>query len=477
MNDVFTLYLTLDKANNITKDNLVRIFGINVIFFVLSLVFFSCTSSPNPYAQIDKAVSLNEFERGVEEIRLGQEKVWPIYSTRNAISLFLDIGLLQHYAGSYRSSSQDLQEAERLIEDAFTKSVTAEMASYIINDNTREYPGEDYEDIYINVFNALNYYHNNDLEEAMVEVRKITLPNGKLDMLSRKYENSSRSAGDWLMAQLKSLGFEINPVLPSGQAVNFTNSALARYLGALFYLGQENTDSARIEFEQLKAAFADNPKIYNFPIPKAASDAQNVPDGKVRLNIIGFAGLSPLKEERLIPGFFPFFNNTPLRFIQFKLPVFVERKSVNPVDRIEVAVTGGDIFNLELLENMGEVMKETYNARFSNMYFKTYVRTLLKYAAADIAATQAGKESNSSLAAYGSALAAKIAIDASEGADTRMARYFPDKAYIGGINLDPGTYTVNITYYSGHPVIARDKPRDVNVRANELNLIETFFLR
>jgi hypothetical protein len=61
----------------------------------------------------------------------------------------LDKGLLEHYVGNYRDSSQDLENAERLIQDTFTKSVTAGIASYIANDNTKEYPGEDYEDIYL----------------------------------------------------------------------------------------------------------------------------------------------------------------------------------------------------------------------------------------------------------------------------------------------------------------------------------------
>jgi hypothetical protein len=125
---------------------------------------------------------------------------------------------------------------------------------------------------------------------------------------------------------------------------------------------------------------------------------------------------------------------------------------------------------------MGEVIKETYNASFSNTFFKTYIRTLVKYAIADIAATKASKESDSSYAAYGSALAAKIAIDSSEGADIRMARYFPDMAYIGGIDLEPGSYTLTVDYYSGKNLISRDKSIEAIVRPNELNLVELFYL-
>jgi hypothetical protein len=273
----------------------------------LGLFIFSCASKPDAFKDIDEAVSRNNFEGGIASIRKGQEAKKPLYPEKNVVSLYLDKGLLEHYAGNYQNSSEDLQEAERFIEEAFTKSVTAGVSSFIANDNTKEYPGEDFEDIYLNVFNAFNYYNRGDLEGALVEIRKLSQSSGKLDMLSRKYEAARKSAGGWVMEQLKKLGFAINLQLPQGNPVNFSNSALARYLAALFYLGEGDTDSARIEFEQLAEAFG-NTKIYPYKVPQAVRDAQNVPGGKARLNIIGFSGLSPIKEEKHYSSIFPFFT-------------------------------------------------------------------------------------------------------------------------------------------------------------------------
>jgi hypothetical protein len=439
----------------------------------LGFLFFSCATKPEAYRDIDYAVDRNDFEEAIEAIKKGQEKSRPIYPEKNAISLFLDKGLLEHYAGNYANSSQDLQEAERLIEEAFTKSITADLASYILNDNTKEYPGEDFEDIYINVFNALNYYNRGNLEGAMVEIRKLTLSSGKLNMLERKYVNANRSANDGMENTLNDFGVSMNDALPQGGAVNYSNSALARYLSALFYLGDRDADGFRIEMEQLQAAFASNRKIYYHPFPKSIADVRTVPDGKTRLNVIGFTGLSPIKEEGTFYQFFPFFNNMTLQRPAFKLPMFVKRPS--KIDRIEVVI-GMEKFNLELLEDMGAVIEETYNARFAQIFLKTYIRTLLKYAAIDIAATKAGRQANSVLVSEASALAAKKAFDVTESADIRMSRYLPDKAYIGGINLEPGNYTVVVHYYSQGRIIAREE-RDVNVRTNALNLIQMVCLR
>ena len=446
-----------------------------LIYFPLSaLLFFSCATKPEAYRDIDLAVGKDEFNTAVEVLRKGQDGARPIYPEKNAVSLFLDKGLLEHYAGNYAVSSQDLQEAERLIQEAFTKSITADLASYIANDNTKGYPGEDFEDIYINVFNALNYYNRGNIDGALVEIRKLTTSSGKLDMLSRKYENARRSGGGSGAAEtLRGFGISANDAMPRGKPVEFSNSALARYLSALFYLSDGNIDGARIEFEQLRAAFAANKKVYYHPIPKSIADVQTVPSGKARLNIIGFTGLSPVKEEGYFYMSFPL--SVPILCQPvFKLPRFVKRPSA--INRVEVVVEGRERFNLELLEDMGAVIEETYNARFSQIFYKTFVRLLTKYAAVAVAANAAW-EQGGDLAGLATAIAGKAAADATEGADIRMSRYLPDKAYIGGINLDPGTYNITVHYYSGSRVVAKDERRGVTVRANAPNLLETISLK
>ena len=451
--------------------------NIRIYFPLLACLAFlisSCATRSDAYKNIDNAVYRNEFEAGIETIKKGQESKIKLYPEKNAIMLFLDKGLLEHYAGKNSESSKDLQEAERLIAEAYTKSITADAASYIANDNTKEYPGEDFEDIYINVFNALNYYRAGNIEGALVEIRRLTETSGKLNMLNRKYEGTGPNAGEHMLRQLRKIGLSLNPQLPKGTPVNFSNSALARYLSVLFYLGEEKWDDARIEFAQLRASFAANPNVYYHSFPKSANDVQTVPDGKARLNIISFTGLSPVKEEGKFLAIFPFFRSPALWRPEFKLPKFVKRPS--RIDRIEIAIEGGGKFSLELLEDMGAVIEETYNARFGNLFLKTYIRTLLKYAAIDIAAAKVG-EQGGDLAALLSAIAGKEAADATESADIRMSRYFPDKAYIGGINLDPGTYTIVVNYYSRGSIIAREEYRDVRVRANALNLIETVNLK
>ena len=438
--------------------------------FFIALMALSCVTSATVLMEIDLAVSQADYSAAVETIVREQEGRNAVYSEKDSILLFLDKGLLEHYAGNYVNSSNDLQNAERLIEEAYTKSLLENFFSYITNDNVKEYPGEDFEDIYINVFNALNYYNRGDIEGALVEIRKLSMSSGKLDMLSRKYEYTDPFTGESLNEMTRretGIG-----ELPQKGQVNFTNSALARFLGALFYLGEGNKEAARIEFDQLYAALS-NRNIYHTPIPQAVEQARSVPDGSARLNIISFTGLSPIKKEELVVHYLPFFKHPVLQFAIFKLPAIVRRPSV--INRIEVVIEGRS-FDLELLEDIGAVIEDTFTAHYSNILIKTYIRTLLKYAIADIAAIDARRR-NGERSGLITALAARTAMDLSEEADTRMSRYLPDKAYIGGINLDPGVYSVIINYYSGNNLIAGVEYRDVTVSQNTLNLLESVNLK
>ena len=442
-----------------------------LILTITAALALSCATKSAAFKEIDHAVKDGDFETAIETMETKQEARRPIYPERNSILFFLDRGILEFYAGNYERSSWFLQEAERQIAEAYTKSLTQGLMTYILNDNAREYPGEDFEDIYLNVFNALNYYNRGDIEGALVEIRKLSVSSGKLDMLARKYQYKDPTSGmslEEIVARESSGRGEI----PQGKPVEFSNSALARYLGALFYLGDRNYDAARIEFEQLQRAFLTQRNIYPHPIPFAVEQARNVPQGMARLNVIGFAGLSPVKEEQRVVHYFPFFRNPALHITVFRLPQLVPRPS--EIDRIEVIVEGEDAFYLELLEDMGIVMQETFNARYSNILIKTYIRTLIKYTAADIASSAVNEASgdDSGLVGFLTSLGARVAVDASENADIRMSRFLPNRAYIGGINLTPGTYNVTINFLSRSRVVSQVVHRDVIVGERGLNLID-----
>jgi hypothetical protein len=65
-----------------------------------------------------------------------------------------------------------------------------------------------------------------------------------------------------------------------------------------------------------------------------------------------------------------------------------------------------------------------------------------------------------------------VAFDKTEAADIRSSRYFPGRAYVGGLTLNPGTYDITINYYAGGRLVHSAARPAVQVAAGKLNLVE-----
>jgi len=426
----------------------------------LVFIFFSCATNPDILARADAAAQDGNFEQVLTHIdgernNSGRRRrgtgVWG--DPRNDILFYLDRGMIAHYAGLYLESFQALQRAEQLIEEAFTRSLTQDIGTLLLNDNVREYRGENYEDLYINVFNALNLHFLGNLEGALVEIRRL---NEKLNVLADRYERVARRVLD-SDPNLDSMHIPM-------EASRFSNSALARYLGILFYRAVGNTDGVRIEYEELARAFALAPDIYSHPIPSSVSEELSVPAGMARLNIIAFTGLSPYKQEAhiLIPLPFP----PPNSSARIALPVMVQRPQA--INRVEVLLDSGQHFSLELLEDMSAVAKETFRSTYSLTVLRSTARAITRATAAGIGAQIAADRSGEGMGLL-VGLLGRVFVEAAERADTRISRFFPARALVGGINLEPGTYTIMINFYGPFGLV-NSQFRKIEVREGILNL-------
>ncbi|MDR1307760.1 MAG: hypothetical protein LBK74_09330 [Treponema sp.] len=417
----------------------------------------SCATT-DPYIPVDQLVEQEHFPQSADTL---EDHRKTIYRSRDQVLYYLDKGMLTHYAGKYEDSSALLEDGEKAIEANFAVSISQEIGTVLLNDRTREYDGEDYEDIYLNAFNALNYYHRNNMDEALVEIRRM---NNKLRDLSVKY--------GVLMTNMQKLALDNNTEIPPNPEapVRFSDSALGRYLGMLFYRGAGLWDDARIDQRQLQVAMADAPAVYTNPAPPSVQDELAIPNGMARLNVIGFAGRSPVKTEEVI--------RIPLGYnwIKIALPVMTPRRS--QVASIEVVMDSGERFSLELLEDLSAVVRATFVQKKNLIYTKSVIRASVKGVTA--AAFSAAAESSSENAGLFSllSLGTQVFAEASEQADLRVARYFPGKAYVGGINLDPGIYSFSVNYYGeGGRMLASRRHENMQIRVNALNLTEDICLK
>ena len=405
----------------------------------------------------------NEYALARDDLQKQRNNKYSEYNLKNEISYLLDRGLLAHYAGDYTVSNADLLEAERAIEEAQTKSVTQRIRRVSKNDPYKvEYRGEDYENIYLNIFTALNFYQQGNYDSALVEIRKM---NNKMKFIEEILEKRLIAVGssDWRDKV-------------TGKPSYYYKSALAGYLGMLFWRAEGNMDSARIDAQSIADAYTEMPDVYANPLPKElvmrddTNDELSIPDGMARLNALAFTGLTPLKVGEEGRG-----------------TLDVRRSKA---DRIEIVFDDGKKMSLSLLEPITNVVYQIARTRhFYATAEEKFLRDAGKFK--QKAEKTVDTSVNVGLYFFMPLLVTKITteviintIDASIGdydtqdrtVDRRMGRFLPGRAYAGGINLQPGTYSFTINYYKGRNIIQSRKIENYPVSAGKLNLVQDFCL-
>jgi len=106
-----------------------------------------------------------------------------LYGGQSELLYNMDLGLLFHYAGRYDSSIAYFARAADIHDALFTRSVSNEAASLLVNDNARPYRGRPYEVLWMRVFQAFNYLALGNPDGARVEMRQGQL---LLDEIRRK---------------------------------------------------------------------------------------------------------------------------------------------------------------------------------------------------------------------------------------------------------------------------------------------------
>lgn len=125
------------------------------------------------------------------------------FKKEDQVVFWMDEGMLLHLVGQKKESAAVLERAEERSKELYTKSISKQIAATFSSDAVKDYPGEDYENVLLNVFKAFNYIQLGELEGALVEARKI---NEKLQLFNTRYEHKNVYNQDafahWLMGLL-----------------------------------------------------------------------------------------------------------------------------------------------------------------------------------------------------------------------------------------------------------------------------------
>lgn len=135
------------------------------------------------YEKLAQKAASQEYLEAARAVREGRSS---LYGSQSELLYEMDLGLLYHYAGRYDSSIVHFARAADIHDELFTRSVTNEAASLLVNDNVRPYRGRPHEIVWLRVFQAFNYLALRDLDGARVEMRQAAI---LVDEFSRKAGN------------------------------------------------------------------------------------------------------------------------------------------------------------------------------------------------------------------------------------------------------------------------------------------------
>ena len=437
----------------------------SVIIFIMlvSILFFACASSRD-FSMVDNYTLAGEYGVAYNQLEFDKDI---LYSEKDAVLYNLDKGLLLHYSGDYEQSNSSFSNAEKLIEEYYAVSITQTIGSYLLNDTVSDYSGEDFEDIYTNLFMAMNYIQLGEVDSAFVEIRRF---NNKLKLLSSKYEA--------LLQEIKqeaiSEGYDTSGYMVEDKTdyeIEFYDSAFARYISLLLYRLVGDMDSATIDRKYIETAFASQQQLYPFPIPHAVYEEFSIPQDKERMNVVFYSGRAPEKIEDVVR--IPSLSNET--YLKLALPVLSKNPSAIASVSISATDPQGLVFNesLEVIESIENIVMDTFQQKQGTIYLKTLIRALAKFTTNSIFAESAEESGNGELMA----LFGNIFTELSEQADIRSTRYFPSYVWVGGLNLDRGLYDVVITAYDAYGKAIYEQTTMDFIVDNNINILEAICLQ
>jgi hypothetical protein len=414
-----------------------------MIILIFFLIFIGgCTSVTSHYVIIEK----NFLEKKYEEAEKVIEETKDKYTDINALLYFMDRGMITHLSKKYKESNMYLLRAEEISEELYTKSISSEIGAMLTNDNTLPYEGEDYEKVMLNIIMMMNYTLLNDIDEALVEARKV---DNKLNLFNDKYEHKNV----------------------------YKNDAFARYICGILYEMKNQYDDALIEYRKSYEAFKDYEKYYgtkpplflikdmlrltdklNFKdeheklkkeYPNIEWISQNEMKNKSEIIVIAYIGLSPIKEDYFVDVYLPKEKD----IIRVAFPKFVERKSI--ISHVDIEIDR-KIYSSSLFENISAIAKKNLEDRIARIYAKAVARATTKYIAAKEIKKEAKKKEIPILSALVSFITDVYKV-ATEESDKRSWRTLPNNIQLARILIEPGKYSIKVKFMRGKEIIEENE--------------------
>ena len=431
------------------------------------LALTGCATYSDSFGAVKRNLSARQYDAALAQIEK-QSK-----STTDRALYLLNKGMVLRMKRDFAASNQALEAAKNEMERLYAASVTENTLSFLVNDATVSYSGDDYEQVLVHLYLALNYLELGQPQEARVEALQVDV---KLREIGEKIPDS-----------------------------RFTEDALSRYLTGLIYEGAGEWSDAMIAYRKAYQAYkkyqsaygtamppmlkqdllrlsqrlglseelAQYQQEFGLSAPAPASEASTT-DGE--LIFVFNNGLAPIKRERatgiwapptgtvIVAGSSRPRPNGPPVLVNIALPFYLSHPS--PVFGARVSVAGKQA-STQLMENIDAIARASLEARMPAITARSVARAIAK-GAVQKAVDRAGANSrDSDIAAIGSILV-RVASVATERADTRSWLTLPANVQLARLALPAGSHTIRVELLgAGGGVIASQDFPGIVIRSQQ----------
>ena len=391
--------------------------------FLLIAVFLASCASPAKLRdeKIGKPLGAGNYSAAISNIEKDKKK---LYNTEDAFLFEFDLGVLYHYEQDYEKSIKHFANAEIILDELYTRSVTNEAAALLTNDNIRPYRAYPFEIQWLHKIQILNYLALGEIDGAVVQSRRALLA---IQSLQEKEED------------------------------DFNESAALHYLIGLSFERQRSEDDARIAYNNAGKLFSNS----GFT-PKLAMQAWE--SGQQEIIVVGYAGISPILAENKFWGTYagglillhykdangssqtisliaPGVGDGTTTTLQFAIPKMVDRTSQTTAFSVSV---NGSAKITEPISNTKYSLKKDLENGESTLLLRTATRVILRTIAANKAKEKMASAAGGGAAGLLLSLGTDIATYAMENADLRLGIAMPLTLQIIRIPVEPGKHAVKI---------------------------------
>ena len=204
------------------------------IVAALTLAVGGCATYSSSFSAIEPKLAAQQYDQALQTL----EKQG--YVPRDEVLYLLNQGMLRNMNGDFEGSNRSLETAKARMDALAATSLSETTLTFVINDATQSYVGEEYEQVLLHLYKALNYLELHQLDEARVEVLQVQV---------RLREFSGKFSG-----------------------AQYTDDAFAHYLSGMIYEETEEWSDALIAYRDAYMAYRKSATTDMVPVPRMLQD-------------------------------------------------------------------------------------------------------------------------------------------------------------------------------------------------------------